>query len=126
MEAAPLLDDNHSDARRKGNGSKDQTHHEAENDIDYHEADQADRRGYCTPRDVAALQPQELQGLLKTPVDRIFPNFLLGHDNPALWSCASRGGSTIAKEQRKSIGGCDEEDTCTYGHHDLLLQNLLI
>lgn len=30
-----------------------------------------------------------------------------------------------AEEHRKSLGGCDKEDTCAYDHHDLLLENLL-
>ena len=30
------------------------------------------------------------------------------------------------EEERQSLGCCDEEDTGTYDHHDLLLENLLI
>ena len=30
-----------------------------------------------------------------------------------------------AEEERERIGGGNEEDTCTDGHHDLLLENLL-
>ena len=36
------------------------------------------------------------------------------------------GRCTDAKEQWQCLGCCNEEDTCAYDHHDLLLEILLI
>jgi hypothetical protein len=42
-------------------------------------------------------------------------------------SCAIAGGLVgDTEEERKGIGGCNQEDAGTHDHHDLLLENLLI
>ena len=89
----------------------------------------------CCPIDVPPLYSHKFKGLLES-----LEQWVVGVADFLLFSCHSSRRFSITEyalnnshslvghteEQWQCLGCCHEEDTCSYNHHDLLLDILLI
>ena len=114
MKTLALLHDNLSRTWTQGQYCEHQSHKKTEEHIENHKAQESYSYGYCSPSDITTLKTSKLKWSLQTLENGEFRVFLFFHRELSL--------TCIAEEKWQALSSCNQEDTCSNSHHDLLLE----
>ena len=119
MESFLLLDHYHTDSGRECDGKNDEADYESCNAVTENKSEDGTSGCSCSPIDVSSLDTHEFKGLLQ-PLEYRICNIV------GIFSIFCHRLTTESKEQRKGLSCCNEEDTGSDNHHDLLLDILFL
>lgn len=135
MQSLPLFEHDETCTRSDCHDQHDQSCNDTYQTVGGNEADDGSSCRGCCPIDVPPLYSHEFKGLLES-----LEQWVVGVADFLLFSCHSsrRFSLTVyarnnshslvghTEEQWQCLCCCHEEDTCSYNHHDLFLEILLI
>ena len=134
MQSFPLFEHDETCTRSDCHNQHYQSCNDTYQTVGGNEADDGSSCRCCCPIDVPPLYSHEFKGLLES-----LEQWVVGVADFLLFSCHSSRRFSITEyarnnshslvghteEQWQCLCCCHEEDTCSYNHHDLLLENLL-
>ena len=135
MQSFPLFEHDETCTRSDCHDQHYQSCNDTYQTVGGNEADDGSSCRGCCPIDVPPLYSHEFKGLLES-----LEQWVIGVADFLLFSCHSSRCFSLTEyaqnnshslvghteEQWQCLCCCHEEDTCSYNHHDLLLEILLI
>ena len=135
MQSLPLLEHDETCTRSDCHDQHYQSCNNTHQTVGGNEADDGSSCRGCCPIDIPPLYSHEFKGLLES-----LEQWVIGVADFLLFSCHSSRRFSITEyarnnshslvghteEQWQCLCCCHEEDTCSYNHHDLFLEILLI
>ena len=135
MQSLPLLEHDETCTRSDCHDQHDQSCNDTYQTVGGNEADDGSSCRGCCPIDIPPLYSHEFKGLLESLEQWVVgvADFLLFSYHSSrrfsLTEYAQNNSHSLVghtEEQWQCLCCCHEEDTCSYNHHDLLLEILLI
>ena len=135
MQSLPLFEHDETCTRSDCHDQHDQSCNDTHQTVGGNEADDGSSCRGCCPIDIPPLYSHEFKGLLES-----LEQWVVGVADFLLFSCHSSRRFSLTEyalnnshslvghteEQWQCLCCCHEEDTCSYNHHDLFLEILLI
>ena len=135
MQSLPLLEHDETYTRSDCHDQHYQSCNNTHQTVGGNEADDGSSCRGCCPIDIPPLYSHEFKGLLES-----LEQWVIGVADFLLFSCHSSRRFSLTEyarnnshslvghteEQWQCLCCCHEEDTCSYNHHDLFLEILLI